>query len=156
LRSLNRSERAGVDALVVESNSRVAYVAAASRLRGIASRHFGRADEVGRRGATPRELAVSLYLRAQVATGHGHWPEAHRLAQESIALLDEIGDRSEAEVARAIAAHALFYSARFAEADALLHDVLRSAQDRGHEQHMAWARFLLGRTQLALGNASAA
>jgi tetratricopeptide (TPR) repeat protein len=156
VRGMNRSERAGIDALVVESSSRVAYVAAASGLRAIANRHFRRAEEVGRRGATPRELGVALYLRAQDATGQGKWHRAQTVAQEAIGLLDEIGDRSEAEVARAIAAHAYFYSARFAEADVLLNDILRSAQDRAHEQHMAWARFLLGRTQLALGRSAQA
>lgn len=156
LRSLNRSERAGLDSLVVESSSRLAYVAGASGLHSLANRYFDRADAIGRKGRTPRELGVALYLRAQYATGHGHWLRAREMSQEAIDLLDDIGDRSEAEIARAIAAHARFYSSRIDEADALLAEILASARERTHEQHEAWAHFLLGRTQLALGNCAAA
>jgi hypothetical protein len=84
------------------------------------------------------------------------WSRAQSLASEAIGILDDIGDRQEAEVARALAAHAYFYSGDFAGADTILHDLLRSARDRGHEQHMAWASFLLARTQLALGHGARA
>lgn len=152
--SLNRADRAGIDSLVVESSGRLAYVAGAFGLHAMANRYFERAEGFGRRGGTPRELGMSLYLRAQYATGQGEWLRAQELAREAIDVLDDIGDRSEAEIARAIAAHSYFYSAKFTKADDLLKEILASSRDRAHEQHVAWAHFLLGRTQLALGRSS--
>lgn len=156
LRSLNRAERAGNASLIVEASSRVAYVAAASGLHRIAHRYFERAEYAGHDGTTPREIGVSRYLCAQYAIGQGRWVQGQALARDSIHLLDEIGDRQEAETARAIAAHGYYYAGDFGSADSLLREVLRSARDRAHEQHMAWARFLLGRTQLALGRGAEA
>lgn len=156
LLGLRHGEHAGADRAIVEACSRLGFVAGTARMRLIARHYFARAHRGADRLGDPRARAIALYFEAMHGIGLGLWERTRELGDRAAALLDEIGDAHEAEVARTIAAHGFFYAGEVDAADLRISRVLVTATQRANAQHTCWGRFLRARTELTRGHPLAA
>jgi hypothetical protein len=152
LRCLRRGEEAGADRAVVEASMRLGFVAGTARVRPLSRHYFARAHRVADGTGDRRARAQALYFDAMHGIGLGLWEHTRSLGDRAASLLDEIGDRHEAEVALTIASHGFFYSGAVDEADERVAAVLATATKRSNRQHVGWGRFLRARTELLRGN----
>jgi tetratricopeptide (TPR) repeat protein len=151
LLGLRYGESAGADRAIVESCCRLGFVAGTARMRPVARHFFARAHRGAERLGDPRARGIALYFEAMHSIGSGRWESTRELGDRAAALLDEIGDAHEAEVARTIAAHGYFYTGDVDQADRRLDEVLATATRRGNAQHTCWGRFLRARSELVRG-----
>jgi hypothetical protein len=151
LLGLRHGESARADRPIVEACSRLGFVAGTARLRPVANHYFTRAHRGADRLDDPRARAIALYFEAMHGIGLGLWERTRELADRAAALLDQLGDAHEAEVARTIAAHGFFYAGDVEKADRRVVDVLSTATRRANAQHSCWGRFLLARSEVARG-----
>jgi predicted ATPase/DNA-binding SARP family transcriptional activator len=153
----SRSHGRGVDGLRLAAHladywdAQALYVEGATWLREA----LAGADD-----AAPELRARALAGLAQLAIGHGGHEEAKRLARESLALADEIGDDERAAFATYLLGNVALYQADYVEAGRLLERALTGYQrlDRiwragdvlgrlGH-LHRQWGDFPAARTYL--------
>jgi tetratricopeptide (TPR) repeat protein len=151
LRCVRLAERAGAPALAALALAQLGYVAGGLRLHRLAHRCFRRAYAHRAAGGHLSAVGAGLYFNAMYEMGMGHWEASERLGQEALGLLEQIGDRQEAEVARTVVANTLYFAGRFRESAACCQAVLESARARSNVQHVGWGQFLTGRALLVLG-----
>lgn len=148
---VNLANRAGSPTTVVEAHARLGYIAGVAGLHRTARRYFARASALSFDSADAAGRAVTMYLHAFYHLGLAEWRAAEDKGSSAVALLLDNGDRQDAEIAQTIASHAVYFSGRFGEARSRYQQVLESARARGNVQHEAWGLYLLGRSDLALG-----
>jgi tetratricopeptide (TPR) repeat protein len=122
----------------------------------VARRYFRLAHANGDRATDPTAFGASLYFHAMYEMGLGHWAESEHWGGESLAVLERIGNRQEAEIARTVVANTLYFEGRFLDAAARCDALLDSARQRMNVQHLAWGSFLKGRSLLAIGRSGEA
>jgi hypothetical protein len=151
LQGLRCGERAGADRAIVEACMRLGFVAGTARLGSLSRHYFARAQRGATRLGDARERGLALYFEGMYAIGLGFWERSRDLGDRAAAILDEIGDAHEAEVARTIAAHGSFYAGQLEEAQRRIAAVLATARRRENAQHTSWGHFLCARTELVRG-----
>ncbi len=142
--------------LVVESQSRLGYIAGVAGFPRLAAAVFRSAERIASGAGHRKAHALTLYLRALHLLGLGAWDEVIAAASGAAALLEELGDIQDVEIAQTVASHARYHRGEVAEAAAGFEAVLASARDRTNVQHIGWGLFLTARSALALEQAALA
>ncbi len=149
------AERIGSEALASASYARLGYVLGLMGFEKAAVHHFQKAHRA-RAPGNDAERALCLYLEAFHHLGTAAWRRSRDLAMEAASILDTLGDHQDGEIARTIAAHALFYAGQVDEAEAEYAAIIRSARVRGNAQHHGWGLLFTARSKLARGDAKGA
>jgi tetratricopeptide (TPR) repeat protein len=152
LQGLRHGEAAGADRAIIEASMRLGFVSGTARLRPVSRHYFARAHRGADRLGDRRALAFALYFEAMHQIGIGGWARTRELGDRAAALLEEIGDAHEAEIALTISSHGFFYAGAIEEADRRVASMLATATGRAHGQHMSWGWFLRARTELVRGH----
>jgi hypothetical protein len=150
----NLAERAGAPAESIESFARMGYIAGLARLDYVARFYFAQSARLARARGDARALAVSMYLRAFDDLGQGRWARAEAGGDEAVRLLEEVGDLQDADVARTIVGHAVFFQGRVEEAGDRYRLLAESARRRANKQHAGWGLALEARSLLELGRSA--
>jgi len=156
LRCINLAERAGCPERAALSYAQLGYVCGGFHLHRVARRYFRLAHTTRDQGRDATAFGASLYFHAMYEMGLGHWTESERLGDEALAVLERVGNRQEAEIARTVVANTLYFEGRFREAEERCDALLESARQRANVQHLAWGSFLKGRSLLGLGRSNEA
>jgi tetratricopeptide (TPR) repeat protein len=151
LRCINLAERSGQTALAPLAYAQVGYIAGALRMHPVARTYFRLARSVPREAAHSSVFAAGTYFFAMYEMGLGHWKASQVLGEEALALLEEIDNTQEAEIARTIVANTLYFWGRFRDSERRCREMLAFAERRGNAQHTGWGLFLTGRSLLAMG-----
>ena len=145
------ARRSNAQDLVVESQSRLGYIAGVAGFPRLAASVFGSAERIASSAGHRKAHALTLYLRALHLLGLGAWDEAIDAATGAATLLEELGDIQDIEIAHTVASHARYFRGDVTEAAAGFEAVLASARERTNVQHIGWGLFLTARSALALG-----
>jgi predicted Ser/Thr protein kinase/tetratricopeptide (TPR) repeat protein len=137
--------------VLIGAQARLAYVAGVAGFHRIAASSFASAEEMALRTGHRQARALSFYLRALHGLGLGEWDAVIEAASVAAALLEEVGDIQDVEIAQTVAAHARYYRGEVTLASSGFDVVLTSARERTNRQHIGWALFAIARSSLALG-----
>ena len=137
--------------VLLGAQARLAYVAGVAGFRRVAATSFANAEATAQRTGHREARALSFYLRALHGLGLGEWGSVIEAASTSAALLEEVGNAQDVEIAQTVACHARFYRGEVTSASEGFAVVLASARERTNVQHIGWALFAMARSSLALG-----
>jgi tetratricopeptide (TPR) repeat protein len=151
LLAVNLAEAAGRPLGVAQSYAQLGYICGLCRLHPLARAYFRRAQEAARAEGDASEMAFSLYIESVYHLGFGDWARTEENARPALEILQQIGDRQEAEMVHTVLGHAEHFTGRFEAAVRRFAGLLESARQRSNVQHEAWGLYAMARSMIPLG-----
>jgi tetratricopeptide (TPR) repeat protein len=137
---------------VAQSYAQLAYIWGLCRLHPLARTYFRRAQDAARAENDPSEIAFALYIESVYHLSFGSWARCEETARPALSLLQQIGDRQEAEMVQTILGHVEHFTGRFEAAVRRFAGLLESARSRANVQREAWGLYAMARSMIPLGN----